>query len=287
MKLTQRQLEGFKTNHFVTIDPFFDRDEVSALQAEMERLKHAGHFRNVATDQDGKTASRTNVNLQLFGLYEFSPLVRALPFDSKVLEIVSQLIGDPVVFQHDQCFLKTGRQGSGTNWHQDNAYETTTTDPFGGVALWIAVHDATVANGTLHVIPGMAGERLKHVRDPQSNHHIRCFPDESRATPCVLKGRRRGLLQSRHAALHPRQRDEQGPRRHRHPFCARRFRVADSQVSRRASIPDWTSGQRRHERIRRSCRRNMAGRSGADAQRIAGFQRKELGNQLPPFDCRS
>lgn len=187
MKLTHSQLSGFKADHFLMIDPFFDRDEVAVLQAEMDRLKLAGHFRNVARDGDGKTESRTNVNLQLFGMYEHSMLMRALAFESKVLAVVSQLIGDPVVFQHDQCFLKPARQGSGTNWHQDNAYATTTTDSFGGVAMWIAVHDATVANGTLHVIPGMAGERLKHVRDPQSDHHIRCYPDESRALPCVLK----------------------------------------------------------------------------------------------------
>jgi len=187
MKLTPGQLESFKANHFLLLDPFFDGDEVSALQAEMSRLKDAGHFRNVARDGDGKTLSQTHVNLQSFGMYEHSPLMRALPFESKILEVVSQLIGDPAVFQHDQAFLKPARQGSGTNWHQDNAYETTTTDPFGGVAMWIAVHDATVANGTLHVIPGMAGEKLKHVRDPQSDHHIRCYPDESRAVPCVLK----------------------------------------------------------------------------------------------------
>ena len=187
MNLTQGQLKRFKTDHFMTIDSFFGRDEVSALQAEMERLKHAGHFRNVATDRDGKTISQTNVNLQLFGMYEFSPLIRALPFESKILEVVSQLIGDPVVFQHDQCFLKPARHGSGTNWHQDNAYATTTTDPVGGVAMWIAVHDATVANGTLQVVPGMATERLKHVRDPESDHHIRCYPDETRAMPCELK----------------------------------------------------------------------------------------------------
>lgn len=187
MNLNREQLASFKTNNFLMLDPFFDADETAALRIEMDRLKQAGHFRNVATEGDGKTVSKAHINLQLFGMYEFSPLVRALPFETKVLDVVSQLIGDPIVFQHDQCFLKPGRHGSGTNWHQDNAYETTTTDSFGGVAMWIAVHDATVANGTLHVVPGMAGERLKHVRDPESDHHIRCYPDESRAVPCVLK----------------------------------------------------------------------------------------------------
>src|SRR5260221_9108934 len=128
MRLTHGQLESFKADHFLLIDPFFDRDEVSALQIEMARLKDAGHFRNVAREGDGKTVSRTQVNLQSFGMYEHSALMRALAFESSVLEAVSRLIGDPVVFQHDQSFLKPARQGSGTNWHQDNAYETTTTD---------------------------------------------------------------------------------------------------------------------------------------------------------------
>ena|SRR5438128_1470380 len=52
--------------------------------------------------------------------------------------------------------------------------------------MWIAVHDATVANGTLRVIPGSFRETYEHSRDPYSDHHIRCYPPEERAVPIEL-----------------------------------------------------------------------------------------------------
>jgi phytanoyl-CoA hydroxylase len=139
----------------------------------------------VATDGDGKTHSVTKANLQLCPMSPHSALFRALPFAPKVIAAVRQLIGDPVVLHLDQVFLKPARHGAGTNWHQDNAYFKIS-DPLKGTAMWTAVHDATLANGTLRVIPGSFRERLEHRRDPESDHHIRCDPDESRAVPVEL-----------------------------------------------------------------------------------------------------
>jgi phytanoyl-CoA hydroxylase len=59
-------------------------------------------------------------------------------------------------------------------------------DPLKGTAMWIAVHDATLANGTLHVIPDSFREAYEHYRDPYSDHHIRRDPPEERAVPVEL-----------------------------------------------------------------------------------------------------
>jgi ectoine hydroxylase-related dioxygenase (phytanoyl-CoA dioxygenase family) len=115
-----------------------------------------------------------------------SPLFRALPYDDRVIETVSRLIGTPFVLHLDQVFLKPAGHGAGTNWHTDNAYFQIA-DPLKGTAMWIAVHDATVANGTLRVIPGGFRTPYEHTRDLDSDHHIRCFPDESLAVDCELE----------------------------------------------------------------------------------------------------
>ena len=152
----------------------------------MERFKREGLVRNVATDGDGKTHSTTKANLQLIPLFDKSDLVRALPFEAKVVEAVGQLIGDPFLLHLDQMFLKPARHGAGTAWHQDNAYFKIA-DPLRGTAMWIAIHDATLANGTLHLIPGSHRERYEHRRDPDSDHHIRAWPPEERAEPIELE----------------------------------------------------------------------------------------------------
>jgi ectoine hydroxylase-related dioxygenase (phytanoyl-CoA dioxygenase family) len=90
-----------------------------------------------------------------------------------------------VILRLDQVFLKPPRDGMGTHWHQDNAYFKIS-HPLKGTAMWIAAHEATVANGTLHVIPGSFRERYSHYRDPFSDHHIRCDPPEERAVPIEL-----------------------------------------------------------------------------------------------------
>ena len=85
----------------------------------------------------------------------------------------------PASLYFDQIFIKPGRHGAGTNWHQDNDYFQLR-DPRQGVAIWTAVHAATAANGAMRFIPGSHNEALPHSRDPMSDHHVRCYPDESR-----------------------------------------------------------------------------------------------------------
>jgi ectoine hydroxylase-related dioxygenase (phytanoyl-CoA dioxygenase family) len=102
-----------------------------------------------------------------------------------VVDVVGQLIGTPFVRHLDQIFLKPGRTGAGTSWHTDNAYFQIS-DPTKGVGMWIALHEATLANGTLHVIPGSYLETFAHERDLGSDHHITFNADDSRAVPIIL-----------------------------------------------------------------------------------------------------
>lgn len=185
MALTTSQVEQFRAHGYVAVPTFFDAQETAAIRAEVERLQREGLLRNVATAGDGATTSQTRRNLQLCPMFEKSMLFRALPFAPKVAEAVSQLIGDPVVLRLDQVFLKPAHDGAGTNWHQDNAYFKIS-NPLLGTAMWIAVHKATVENGTLHVLPDAFSTLLEHSRDPDSDHHIRCYPDESQAIPIEL-----------------------------------------------------------------------------------------------------
>jgi phytanoyl-CoA hydroxylase len=183
--MTAEQVRHYREHGFVALPTFFDARETAAIRAEVERLKREGYLRNVATDGDGKTTSRTIYNLQLCPMYRQSPLFRALPFAEKVVEAVRDLLGDPLILHLDQVFLKPGKTGMGTNWHQDNSYFKIR-DPLMGTAMWIAVHDATIANGTLQVIPDSFRTLYEHHRDPYSDHHIRCYPPKEHAVHLEL-----------------------------------------------------------------------------------------------------
>src|SRR5579871_825171 len=141
MKFSADQISHFKTEGWLAVPNFWTEQEVRAMRIELNRLRAEGKLRNVATDGDGKTHSQTRANLQLCPMWPHSDFFRAMPFAPKVAEAVGQLIGDPVVLHLDQVFLKPARHGSGTNWHQDNAYFHIAV-PLRGTAMWTAVHAA-------------------------------------------------------------------------------------------------------------------------------------------------
>ena len=186
MTFTTAQKEQFQRDGYLIVPGFFNEREVAALQAEISRLKQNGKLINVATEGDGKTHTDKVANLQLCPMSPHSDLFKALPFVPKVREAIEALIGGPVVLHLDQVFLKPGGHGAGTNWHQDNAYFNIS-DPVKGTAMWTAVHDANLDNGTLKVIPGSHREKFEHSRDGMSDHHIRCYPPEENAVPAILK----------------------------------------------------------------------------------------------------
>ncbi len=180
------QKEQFQRDGFLAVEGFWNEQEVAAMRAELERFKALGLLRNVATDGDGQTRSAQKANLQLCPMSPHSRLFRAMPFAPKAIAAVEQLLGGPLRLRLDQVFLKPGGSGAGTNWHQDNSYFGLA-DTRNGVALWTAVHDATRENGTMRVIPAAFETPLEHSRDPESNHHLRCFPDEEQAVTIELK----------------------------------------------------------------------------------------------------
>ena len=183
--MTQAQLREYETAGYFAIPDFFDAREVAAMVAELERFKREGLGRNVATDGDGQTHSRTRINYQIIPLNDKSTLFRALPFAGKVQSVIGQLIGDPFVRYLDQIFLKPARSGAGTQWHVDNAYFKIS-DPTKGVGLWIALHPATIQNGTMHMIPGVYRQSFSHERDLSSDHHITMKADEDKAVAVEL-----------------------------------------------------------------------------------------------------
>ncbi len=187
MKLTKEQIAHHQREGYLIVHNFFDANEVAALQTDLRRLLDEGKLNNVATDGDGVTPSEMQINLQICPVGPHSELIRALPFSDKVRGAVQSLIPGDVVQQLDQIFFKPPHQGVGTGWHQDNAYFKAP-DPSHGLGMWIALHDATVKNGTMHIVPQSHLERYDHDRDQGSNHHIHCRIDEETETivPAVM-----------------------------------------------------------------------------------------------------
>jgi ectoine hydroxylase-related dioxygenase (phytanoyl-CoA dioxygenase family) len=205
MQLSKQQIEQYREEGYLTFREFFTDKETAAIRTELEHLLGQGRSHNVSTDEDGATHSKTKQNLQIVPLSPHSRLFRSLPWQPKVNSFVPQLIGDPVLRHLDQCFWKPARSGAPTNWHQDNAYFHAT-DPLHGVGMWTAVHEATAANGTMRIIPGSHKREYEHTRDPNSDHHVRAYPDEDKAVHIELPAG--GVLFFNYGVLHATGRNE-------------------------------------------------------------------------------
>jgi phytanoyl-CoA hydroxylase len=166
------QVDHFRRHGYVYVPHFWDARVVAAMAAEADRLVAAGLVRNVATMGDGTTPSETSVNLQLDPIIPHSLFFRLVAYHPQAAAAIEALLGGPVLLEEDQLFWKPGEYGAGTNWHTDNAYFNLD-DPLAGTAMWTAIHDATIENGTLRVVPDAFREPWEHHRDPESDHHIR------------------------------------------------------------------------------------------------------------------
>ena len=176
--LSDVHIQEFHQSGKVLIPHFFSAQETQAMQLEVDRWLANGFFRNVSPDPNLQ-------NLQCIPLNTKSPLFHALGLCPKVTQAVQALLGRPIVRILDQSFFKPARTGSATNWHTDNAYFKTS-NPLSGLAMWIAIHDASITNGCLKVVPGVFEKDFAHQRDPASDHHIRTQIDDQEAFHCEL-----------------------------------------------------------------------------------------------------
>ncbi len=171
--LTQEQISHWKEEGYVIIPNFFSEKEVDIMRKELDVLCKNGHGNNKATQGDGETKNEDAINFQIIPLNNKSEVYKSLPYIPKVKNALTSLLGPNVVHILDQIFLKPAGSGAATGWHTDNAYFHTP-DPTSGTGMWIALHEANEANGTMRVIPKSHLQELPHVRDMSSDHHITC-----------------------------------------------------------------------------------------------------------------
>ncbi len=121
---------------------------------------------------------------KLSGYHQEHPALVALVKHRRIKGFVEQLLGEESVMQADMALCKPPFIGSEKPWHQDNAY-------FNFLPLekrataWVALDDATIENGCMHMLPGSY--------TPLRHHHttdceiVADRIDKSQAVPVELR----------------------------------------------------------------------------------------------------
>ncbi len=87
--------------------------------------------------------------------------------DSRIIDVVSDLLGDTVVLRHSHLFAKLAGDPTRVSWHQDASYWPLT--PGRIVSAWLAIDDIDIDNSAMQVIGG-------------SHHHAQLAFRDSTAT---------------------------------------------------------------------------------------------------------
>tara|TARA_B110000438_G_scaffold114745_1_gene112447 strand:+ start:783 stop:1661 length:879 start_codon:yes stop_codon:yes gene_type:complete len=153
--LSDSQVESFHALGFVIgnaslSDEFVDllcNDLVSLVAPEnvSNPLWHECHLNESDNGRD--------VLFHALGAWRISESFHDLLWQPAVTIPATQLLDADVRFWHDQIFYKPPKHGGGVAWHQDYSYWSRTT-PMKHLTCWVALEDATLANGCLNYIPG-------------------------------------------------------------------------------------------------------------------------------------
>jgi len=151
-QLSQQQIDQYQRDGFLAIDDFLTSEELSDWRTATEEavaLRLAGQTLN---NQGGANDYYANVFTQCLRLADIHPLMHQLIHDERVGEVAGRLAGvDGVRIWHDQALIKPP-YGNPTAWHLDNPYWSF--DSADAISIWVALDDATQANGCMWYLPG-------------------------------------------------------------------------------------------------------------------------------------
>jgi len=160
-QLTDDQIESYRVNGFVVVDDFLDPDELAAWRDAVGAAVAARAGRKFA-NQDVKIGDDDGINPdaayygkvfdQLLNLWQTDATVKRLILDARIGEMAATLAGvDGLRVWHDQALIKQP-WANPTAFHLDTPlwsfYDRR------AISIWIALDDATIANGCLHFFPG-------------------------------------------------------------------------------------------------------------------------------------
>jgi phytanoyl-CoA hydroxylase len=165
LHLTKAQLTAYRDDGYIAVDAVLTDQEVRELQAVtdefVDRSRHVSEHTDVFDLEPGHSSASPRLRRLKHPHKQHPAYDRALR-NERILDLVSQLIGDNVRFQNTKLNLKSPGFGSPVEWHQDWAFYPHTNDDV--LAVGIAIDDMMLENGCLMVVPG------SH-RDPLYSHH--------------------------------------------------------------------------------------------------------------------
>jgi ectoine hydroxylase len=192
--LTRAQLEQYERDGFLFLENFFAPDEVEAMQKELHALRQS-------EDVAGKGCTiiepSSHEVRSVFDVTRVSHLFWMLSRDSRLVDMIRQILDDDLYIHQSRINCKPGFRGNEFYWHSD--FETWHAEDgmprMRAVSCSIALTENNEHNGPLMVIPGShkyfvscAGKTPKdHYKDSLRKQEYG-VPDETSLTTLADRG---------------------------------------------------------------------------------------------------
>ncbi|MFC4303735.1 phytanoyl-CoA dioxygenase family protein [Cohnella boryungensis] len=152
-----QQLREYKEQGFLAVANVLDAEEVQQSTDALMRLifEDAKGAKIQFTKPQSQLHSREERELAVRKVHEFvacDDTLRSIAYQPKLLAAIREILGEEPMLVQDMALLKPPHVGGEKPWHQDMAYGPLAFEkPVVGV--WIALDEAALDNGCMHVIP--------------------------------------------------------------------------------------------------------------------------------------
>ena len=191
--LSEERKTAFDRDGYVIAEGFLSADEVESIRREITAI--VDRYPDVPEElvQIEPAVRRGAVKpdsvelgvRKLFRMTRHNELFRSLAHHPGMVGIAVELIGQDVALFQSMLLMKPPRFGGQKVWHQDNAYfRLEPNDVFG---FWIALDDADVENGCMHVIPGSHRKGIGEHGGVADDYGLSSAPTADDAVACVMK----------------------------------------------------------------------------------------------------
>jgi ectoine hydroxylase-related dioxygenase (phytanoyl-CoA dioxygenase family) len=156
--LTDPEFEQYQREGYVVKRGLFDADTVSRVRERLREYTHGdrpgeGFNTQVEPEADDEDIDESDAVRKFEGLGLLDDeVVHDLATDERLVRVARDLLGPDIKLLRSAAMFKPPGVGSEKGLHQDSAYYPVR--PHEQVTTWIALDDATPANGCMEVLPG-------------------------------------------------------------------------------------------------------------------------------------
>ena len=165
MSLTSDQISFYSENGYLVVEDVFGPDRLTRIRSIIDEFREQAlqieKSNSVFDVASGHSRSSPKLR-RIKHPTNQHPVFDAMMRDKRLVDIVADLLGPLVRFDHGKLNFKPADGRAKIEWHQDWAFYPHTNDDL--LAIGVMIEDCTDENGPLMVVPG------SH-RGPLYNHH--------------------------------------------------------------------------------------------------------------------